>query len=115
MQLCHARAQGAGGRQCQNYVMRGQKVCRMHGGKSPQALAKAEDRMRSLVHPAITAIAQLIADNDLAAARYVLDYAGFKATEKVQQEGTVTVEIELVAHTPKPRVNGALNAADSTP
>ena len=68
----------------------------MHGGKSPQALATAEERMRSLVHPAVSALAQLIADNDLAAAKYVLDYAGFKAPDKLQQDGRVTLEIELV-------------------
>jgi hypothetical protein len=68
----------------------------MHGGKSPQALANAEDRMRALVHPAVTALSNLIADNDLAAARYVLDYAGFKATEKVQSEADTTIKIEYV-------------------
>jgi len=52
--------------------------------------------MRALVHPAVTALANLIADNDLAAARYVLDYAGFKATEKVQSEGRQVIEIEYV-------------------
>jgi hypothetical protein len=68
----------------------------MHGGQAPQALAKAEERMRSLVHPAISALAQLIADNDLAASKYVLDWAGFKAPDKLQQDGHVTLEIELV-------------------
>lgn len=97
--LCHARAQGAGGRQCHNYPLPGQLVCHMHGAKSPQALAKAEDRMRALVHPAVTALSNLIAENDLAASKYVLDWAGFKATEKVQQDGHVTLEIELVKRT----------------
>jgi len=76
--------------------MRNQQVCRMHGGKSPQALANAEDRMRALVHPAVSALANLIADNDLAAARYVLDYAGFKSAEKLQSEGRQVIEIEYV-------------------
>jgi hypothetical protein len=68
----------------------------MHGGKSPQALANAEERMRALIHPAVSALAQLIADNDLAASKYVLDWAGFKAPDKLQQDGHVTLEIELV-------------------
>ncbi len=76
--------------------MRGQQVCRMHGGKQPAALANAEERMRSLVHPAVTALANLIANDDLAAAKYVLDYAGYKATEKVQAEGRQVIEIEYV-------------------
>jgi len=68
----------------------------MHGGKSPQALAKAEDRMKSLVHPAITALKDMVDERDFAAVRYVLDYAGFKATEKVQSEGRQVIEIEYV-------------------
>ena len=52
--------------------------------------------MRALVHPAVTALANLIADNDLAAAKYVLDYAGDKATEKVQSDGRTVIEIEYV-------------------
>jgi len=59
--------------------MHGQTVCQLHGGKAPQALRKAEERMRDLVHPAISALERLINDNDFSATRYVLDYAGFRA------------------------------------
>jgi hypothetical protein len=70
----------------------------MHGGKSPQALAKAEDRMRALVHPALTRLAELIAaaDSDsvrLTATRYVLDWAGFKAAEHVEGGGEITIRV----------------------
>ena len=92
---CHAHSKRSGER-CGRAAIRGGSVCHFHGGKSPVAIAKAEDRLKSLVHPAITALASLIADNDLAAARYVLDYAGFKATEKVQSEGRQVIEIEYV-------------------
>jgi hypothetical protein len=88
--------------------MLGQKVCRMHGGQSPQALTKAEDRMRALVHPAVTALANLIADNDLAAAKYVLDYAGYKATEKVQSDGRTVIEIEYIDR-PNALTNGVVH------
>jgi hypothetical protein len=40
---CHARAKQTG-IQCASNAMHGQKVCQMHGGKSPQALRKAELR-----------------------------------------------------------------------
>lgn len=30
---------------CERWAMRGQAVCAMHGGKSPQALAKARELM----------------------------------------------------------------------
>lgn len=42
----HARCSGhtRAGKPCGQPPMAGQRVCRMHGGKSPQALAKAEER-----------------------------------------------------------------------
>lgn len=84
------------GQPCGARVAHGFTVCHWHGARAPQVRASAEERMRSLVHPAVTALQQLIADNDLAAAKYVLDYAGFKAPDKLQQDGRVTLEIELV-------------------
>ena len=81
-QRCRAHRQD--GSPCGQWAIRQGTVCVTHGGLAPQVIAKAEDRMKALVHPAVTALANLIADNDLAAARYVLDYAGFKATEKIQ-------------------------------
>ena len=106
---CRARTRGDGsGRQCKMPAMHNQQVCRMHGGQSPQALTKAEDRMRALVHPAVTALANLIANNDLAAARYVLDYAGFKSVEKVQSDGRTVIEIEYVDR-PNALTNGVVH------
>jgi hypothetical protein len=87
------------GAECRSWAIHGGRVCGMHGGRAPHVKQAAEARMQALVHPAISALEQLIADNDLAAAKYVLDYAGFKATEKVQQDGHVTLEIELVKRT----------------
>lgn len=91
---CHARTRD--GDQCQHYPMLGQLVCHMHGGKSPQARAKADERMRELVHPAIAKLAKLIqeADQDsvsLNAARYVLELNGFKATVEVKGEHELIV------------------------
>lgn len=73
--------------------MHGQVVCKMHGGKSPQALAKAEDRMRQLVHPAVSSLARQIENDEFNAVRYVLDWAGFKAIEKIQGEQDVTIRL----------------------
>jgi len=62
--------------------MLGQSVCFIHGGKSPQALRKAEERMRDLVHPAISALEREINKDEFAAVKYVLDWAGFKPTDQ---------------------------------
>jgi hypothetical protein len=71
----------------------------MHGGSSPQALAKAEDRLHALVHPAITGLAQLIetADSDsvrLNAIRDLLDRTGYKPKEKLETTGETTIRVE---------------------
>jgi len=73
--------------------MRGQAVCFLHGGKSPQALKKAEERMRELVHPAVSSLARQIEKDEFQAVRYVLDYAGFKAVEKLESNGDTTVHV----------------------
>lgn len=45
------------GKQCGNYPLPGQEICRMHGGKAPAALAKAKER---LAHQAILADAEAV-------------------------------------------------------
>jgi len=70
----------------------------MHGGKAPQALRKAEERMRDLVHPAITGLAELIAHADqdsvrLSAIRDLLDRTGYKAKIEVEADQRITIEV----------------------
>lgn len=84
------------GKPCGAHVARGYTVCYWHGARAPQVRATAEERLRALVHPAISALERLIEANDLGAAKYTLDVAGFKPPDKVQQDGRVTLEIELV-------------------
>jgi hypothetical protein len=76
-----------------------QRVCRYHGGKAPLALANAEERLKSLVHPAITGLQQLIAQADsdsvrLSAIKDILDRTGYKPTEKIQTTGDSTIRVE---------------------
>ena len=108
--LCGRKTRGGSGT-CKNPPMLGQSVCRMHGGQSPQALAKAEDRMRALIHPAIASLARQINADEFNAVRYVLDYAGFRAAVEVKSDQEITIRVitedqpitlESVAH----RLNG---------
>lgn len=82
-----------GGYPCKLWPLPGQSVCRMHGGKSPQALHKAEERMRALIHPAISSLARQIESDEFSAVRYVLDWAGYKAAEKIEGDQEVTIRI----------------------
>jgi hypothetical protein len=75
--------------------MAGQLVCDMHGGKSPQALIKAEDRMRDLVDPAISSLKRQIDADEFPAAKYVLDWAGFKPAAVELGDGDVTVPVRV--------------------
>lgn len=61
-------------------------------------MAKAEARLRALVHPSISAVDDLIkhADSDatrLAAAKFALGLAGIRETVQVQSETEVTVRV----------------------
>jgi hypothetical protein len=78
---------------CYNRAMHGQRVCHMHGGKAPQALRKAEERMRALVHPAISSLARQIESDEFSAVRYVLDWAGYKAAERIEGDQEVLIRI----------------------
>ena len=68
------------GERCQKSAMHGQQICHFHGGKNPNALRKARERLLALAEPAIEALNRALESNDLpaivAAARVVLDRAG---------------------------------------
>lgn len=78
---------------CKNWALPGQTVCRMHGGSAKRALANAEERMRALVYPAVASLQRQIDAGEFPATRYVLDWAGFKAADKVEGTGEVTIRI----------------------
>lgn len=107
---------------CKQWARRGTHVCVSHGALIPAVKAAAAksvmERLNDLVSPAINRIARTIADDDnpqlaLAAARDILDRAGYKATEKVQSDGRVVIEIEYVdrpnALNPPPPTNGTVH------
>ena len=63
----------------------------MHGGSAPQDKAKAEDRIREMVDPALSRLAKLIDDPyasvALAAVKDVLDRAGYAASHRLEHTG----------------------------
>ena len=83
--------------------MRGQTVCMMHGGKAPQALAKAEAalelaemRLRGLAGPTVATLEDLVTNATskavrLGAARNLVDRSVGKATERIQVAAQVVV------------------------
>ena len=88
---------------CERWAIKGQTVCMMHSGKTPQALAKAQAameladvRLRGLTIPAVDALERLLrADSEavvLGAAKDVLDRGGLKATDRVEVAAEITVK-----------------------
>lgn len=71
-------------------------MCRYHGGAAPQVKAKAEERIRALVDPALDRIARLIAAADtdsvgLAAAKDILDRAGYGAKQRIDLDVRIRI------------------------
>jgi hypothetical protein len=100
MTICAAH-RSTDGEPCRAHAITGSRVCVVHGGRAPQVKMAAEERIRALVSPSLDRIQRTIADNAnpqlaLAAARDILDRAGYKATEKVQTDGRTVIEIEYV-------------------
>ena len=79
--LCKALRRHTG-EPCSSPAMRGQDVCRMHGGGAPQNRRKAKLRLLELVDPAIATLAREMTQADTSADRRhaaiaILDRAGF--------------------------------------
>ena len=89
---------------CERWAMKGQTVCMVHGGKSKQALRKAERmvelaelKLRGLAGPAVATLEDLVTNAQseavrLGAARDLADRALGKAVERVQ----VAAKIEVI-------------------
>jgi hypothetical protein len=104
---CSAHSSRTGER-CRRWATHGATVCQVHGAAAKQVKRKAEERIRELVHPALALIAEILetgraedlpASVSLAAARDILDRAGYTATQKLAVTGDLTirspVDVEL--------------------
>jgi hypothetical protein len=93
------------GERCKKVPIRGGYVCPTHGGSAPQVKQKAEERLKALIEPAITRLAELIAQKEfpsvaIAAVKDALDRNGAlgKARESISAEVTHRMTLEdLVA------------------
>lgn len=86
--LCTARKRGTQ-ELCGQAASPGQRVCRFHGGASPQAKNKARLRLAELVAPAIATLAREMAQatsssDRMKAANSILDRAGWGRVSKVE-------------------------------
>lgn len=96
--LCHATTRD--GEPCKSPCVTGMKVCRMHGGSSPQAKRKARLRLAELVDPAIATLARIMVDQTakesdrIRAADSVLDRAGWGRSTSVEVADAKEVLVE---------------------
>ena len=107
---CSARSKQTG-RQCGAWAIPGGTVCYHHGGAARQVKAAATERIRArlmaLAGPAVVALEELVAKATaddgtpasvrLAAARDILDRAGYGATQKVEIDATHSIRSEIDA------------------
>ena len=96
-------AHNRAGAPCGKFAMRGQRVCKNHGGGSPQALAKAAEavelaelRLRNLAPRAVSELESLVTSATseqvrLQAANSLVDRSVGKATERIQVATNVLV------------------------
>lgn len=94
---CRARSKQSQNR-CKRWAITGGTVCSIHGGNAPQVRRSAAQRLADLVDPAITALSELVETSNvdairLAAIKDVLDRAGFKPRERIEQSGKVVIEV----------------------
>lgn len=94
---CTARSKQSQQR-CKRAAILGGRVCSIHGGKSPRAIKSAAERLAAIVEPALVELARLVvrADSEaikLAAIKDVLDRAGFKPKERIEQSGKLVIEV----------------------
>lgn len=83
------------GTQCERAAIHGGNVCYMHGGAAPQVRAAALKRIHSLVDPALEALAEALTDDAaqirVAAAKDILDRAGYKPKDEIEHSGELSI------------------------
>ena len=86
---CTAHSKSTG-EPCGNPPMEGQTVCRMHGGATKAARARAEERIAAAADPSAAKLVELMQSDavpysvQLAAAKDLLDRAGIGTSKQVE-------------------------------
>lgn len=98
---CTATAKGSRKR-CKRRPIPGGTVCVKHGGGAPQVQAKAEERLKALIDPAITRLAELIAQKEypsvaIAAVKDALDRNGALGKAKETQDVNLSGAVDIVS------------------
>lgn len=70
----------------------------MHGGSAPQVKKSAYERLAEMVDPILTEMYRIALSGEAEAVRVVaakdlLDRAGYKPKERIEQSGTAVIEI----------------------
>jgi len=87
-------------KRCRRKAITGGRVCVMHGGKAPQVKKAARERFNDLVDPAINRLEKVINDDAVptasavTAAKDILDRAGHKPVEQVEDVTSESTESE---------------------
>lgn len=97
---CTATAKGSRQR-CKRRPIPGGSVCVKHGGGAPQVQAKAEERLKALVGPAISRLDHWLHQEEypsvaIAAVKDVLDRNGSLGKAKETQEVNLTGTLNIV-------------------
>ena len=80
------------GQRCKRRVGRGSRVCWAHGGAAPREREAIPQRLQALAQAALDEIVRILSDGDgdpvrLAAARDILDRAGYSMRHKHEHSG----------------------------
>lgn len=97
------RAHNRRGEPCSAFPIHGGKVCVTHGGAAPHVKAAADQRLKALAPNAVDVLEELLNATDeasairLAAARDILDRAGYSAKQRIEHSGDIQSGRSLTA------------------
>ena len=102
---CTAQSRQSGTR-CKNASILGGRICRFHGGASPQVIKKAAERLLALEHPAIDVFRRVLEADEahpehralaIRVAESVLDRTGHKQPKKLEIESPQTLDVSILS------------------